>query len=195
MLSPPPQACRWALPSARPASARAGAGAREAAAQDPARRRVGRHACGWEGRGQAPPGPCPPPHPARRPLHVSAPNAGARRPGPPPALWGREGGRTEWTQVSSFSPARLAPAPRVTTDVFAASVSLCQLVTHSHSALGDRKFPRGPQALTQQEETVTVLAKGQNVPEREEAEELAGRAAPLPTQKQQPGTGCVFTAG
>lgn len=63
---------------------------------------------------------------------------------------------------------------------FANSVSPCQLVTHSHSALGDRKFPRGPQALTQQAETVTVLAKGQNVPEREEAEEPGGGRLPPP---------------
>lgn len=42
----------------------------------------------------------------------------------------------------------------------------CQPVTHSYSALGDRRVPQGPQALTQQEETMIRLAEGQNVPER-----------------------------
>lgn len=42
----------------------------------------------------------------------------------------------------------------------------CQPVTHPHSALGDRRVPQGPQALTQQEETMILLAEGQNVPER-----------------------------
>lgn len=43
----------------------------------------------------------------------------------------------------------------------------CQPVTHSHPALGDRRVPPRPQAITQQEETMILLAKGQNVPQRE----------------------------
>lgn len=65
------------------------------------------------------------------------------------------------------SPQRACLLPRERAiDVFANSVSPCQLVTHSYPALGDRRVPQGPQALSQQEETAAILAKGQNVPER-----------------------------
>lgn len=65
------------------------------------------------------------------------------------------------------SPQRACLLPRERAiDVFANSVSPCQLVTHSYPALGDRRVPQGPQALSQQEETAVILAKGQNVPER-----------------------------
>lgn len=42
----------------------------------------------------------------------------------------------------------------------------CQLMTHSHQALRDRRVPQGPQAITRQEETTILLAKGQNVPQK-----------------------------
>lgn len=42
----------------------------------------------------------------------------------------------------------------------------CQLMTHSHQPLRDRRVPQGPQAITQQEETTILPAKGQNVPQK-----------------------------
>lgn len=87
------------------------------------------------------------------------------------------------------SPQRACLLPRERAiDVFANSVSPCQLVTHSYPALGDRRVPQGPQALSQQEETAVILAKGQNVPERKgtatsEQKPAAPRPPPPTPQK------------
>ena len=78
----------------------------------------------------------------------------------------------------------------------------CQLVTHSHRASRDRRVLQGPQAITRQEETTILLAKGQNVPQKAKGGiggswrglERGKRALPLTTnlrRRRAPSTSSV----